>query len=676
MKIKTIFNNFKSLFTKDINISSDPFAFYSNYAEDGSGNKPYKKNSSVYSAVNAIVDNINQADIGFFDFETNKEIWPVELRKLFKKPNPVMSTANFIEAITMFFCLYNEVIIVKTCNTIGALAGTQLPTELWPMNPRKFTVINTDKNNPIWQCNGQTFTRDEIIYIGKFNPYSDNGRPFKPTDPIQMDLDIDYQRLAYNANFFKNGGKPGYIMSTDKQLSEPARAQLHSDWEKNFKGINKAGRLAIFDNGVKFEDTGNTSHSDMQFQEQRINDKETVLGIFRVPKVILSMTDNIQYATFNGQMKAFWLYTISPQLKRIASEFNSQLIDKYNPNIEMRFKYENVPVFKEEFKETLDMADKAMKMGVPFNQVNDKFNLGFTPQPWGNEYWMSMAVIPASQYEEYSSFGLPAADNTISSNDDKQHQIVFGKDSRDKYDKKIADMFLKRHGHFELAFYPKIKSFFYNERSRMLELAAKNEFNVHTYLWQDDKRKILTIAKPMIETILKDGIAFGQILVPSGKSMTITKLTEEEINRNVNVRAMNIVGIVDTIAIQMKKRIEEAILNGESMPSISDIIRDTLNVATARAMTIARTETTGAMNNGTFIYWNDLNLWGKRWLAYNDEFTRDSHEELNGESIAMNEKFSNGLMYPGDQGLGRSADTAKEVINCRCDLAPVQRKPE
>lgn len=667
MKIKTFFNNLKSIFTKDIgSISSEPFLFNQLYSS-GSVTQPMKKNSTVYSAVRAIIDNINQADIGFFDFETNKEIWDKkDLINLFKHPNPVMSTDDFMEAIAVFYNLYNEVIIIKTMSTVGQYAGTQLPSELWPMNPKKFSCIKTTDNNYIWQCNGRTFTRDEIIYIGKFNPYCDTGRPFAATDPIQNDLDIDYQRLAYNANFFKNGGKPGYIMTTDKSLTPEARRQLRTDWEANYKGVSKAGRLAIFDNGLKFEDTGGVSHSDMQFEEQRISDKETILGIFRVPKVILSMTDNIQYNTFAGQMKAFWLYTLHPQLKRISSAFNSQLIDKVYPNIEMRFKYENVPVFKEEFEKSLDMAQKLINMGVPFNKVNDKLNLGFDPLPWGDDWWMSMGLIPASQYDQFNSFAnadtAPASDSS---------KILIKKDARENYDKKIAGMFLKRHTHFEAVFAPKIRSFFFWERSKILELLAKNQFNVNTYDFAADKNKLITVARPMIEKILTDGIAFGRELVPNGKS--ISKLSDQEIKQSIDVRATNITGIVETIAIQLRNKVTEAIIAGEPMPTIQDIIRGTFNVASARAMMIARTETTGAMNNGTFLYWNDLKVWGKRWLAYNDEFTREEHRELNGQTVPMNDNFSNGLKYPGDQGLGRSEESAKQVINCRCDIAPVPK---
>ncbi len=51
----------------------------------------------------------------------------------------------------------------------------------------------------------------------------------------------------------------------------------------------------------------------------------------------------------------------------------------------------------------------------------------------------------------------------------------------------------------------------------------------------------------------------------------------------------------------------------------------------------------------------------KQWDAVLDKRTRESHVAVHGEIRELDEKFSNGLMYPGAPG-GRP----EEVINCRC----------
>ena len=51
----------------------------------------------------------------------------------------------------------------------------------------------------------------------------------------------------------------------------------------------------------------------------------------------------------------------------------------------------------------------------------------------------------------------------------------------------------------------------------------------------------------------------------------------------------------------------------------------------------------------------------KQWDATLDGNTRDSHRRVDGETRELEEKFSNGLMRPGDPD-----GDASEVINCRC----------
>lgn len=85
------------------------------------------------------------------------------------------------------------------------------------------------------------------------------------------------------------------------------------------------------------------------------------------------------------------------------------------------------------------------------------------------------------------------------------------------------------------------------------------------------------------------------------------------------------------------------------------------------AMRIARTEahriqTKAAMD----AQWEAKNKGAdvvKQWDATLDARTRDSHARVDGEIRELDEKFSNGLLYPGDPS-GKAA----EVVNCRCAL--------
>jgi len=80
---------------------------------------------------------------------------------------------------------------------------------------------------------------------------------------------------------------------------------------------------------------------------------------------------------------------------------------------------------------------------------------------------------------------------------------------------------------------------------------------------------------------------------------------------------------------------------------------------------IARTETVGAVNGGSQIYYESEGVQKKEWLTARDENVRDAHKILDGQVVAVKSSFSNGLDYPGDQ-----KGDAGETVNCRCVLLP------
>lgn len=81
---------------------------------------------------------------------------------------------------------------------------------------------------------------------------------------------------------------------------------------------------------------------------------------------------------------------------------------------------------------------------------------------------------------------------------------------------------------------------------------------------------------------------------------------------------------------------------------------------------LTRTLTTRVQNEARFDgmeYGEKLGIkLQKVWIATADGRTRRSHKNLNGEVRAIDEPFSNGLMFPGADG------TVSEVANCRCTM--------
>lgn len=117
------------------------------------------------------------------------------------------------------------------------------------------------------------------------------------------------------------------------------------------------------------------------------------------------------------------------------------------------------------------------------------------------------------------------------------------------------------------------------------------------------------------------------------------------------------------------KKAQEA---GESIPQIQERL-DTVFTGMKDYETerIARTETIKSSNAGRFEAYVEAGVPKKVWLGRDDGRERDSHQHLNYEIKPLMEKFSNGLMYPGDPD-----GEASEVINCRCAIGAIYPENE
>lgn len=121
----------------------------------------------------------------------------------------------------------------------------------------------------------------------------------------------------------------------------------------------------------------------------------------------------------------------------------------------------------------------------------------------------------------------------------------------------------------------------------------------------------------------------------------------------------------------LKKRItaevSRSIATGVSFAVTAKQLAGKTRIGYNNAIRIARTEGHRIQNQATMNVMEQAKDRGadvvKQWDATLDGKTRDSHVAVDGEIREVDERFSNGLKFPGDP-----SGSAAEVINCRCQL--------
>jgi len=193
------------------------------------------------------------------------------------------------------------------------------------------------------------------------------------------------------------------------------------------------------------------------------------------------------------------------------------------------------------------------------------------------------------------------------------------------------------------------------------------------------------LAKLMLEGIAEERAEVKAAKQPSNLFIDLPP----DVEQAVNVELDTILdrpywrNIQETTRRRLAATMQEGIHDGDSVYQLAVRIGDGPTVPvevgaegvlgsasnTLRGQTIARTESTGALNAGHQIGQQELFDEGlirkKEWLSVIDNATRDQHIAENGQKVRVDENFvlPNGetAPYPGYYGL-----SAGQRVNCRC----------
>ena len=99
-------------------------------------------------------------------------------------------------------------------------------------------------------------------------------------------LSIAQEQLA--SRWAANGARPSGVLTTDRQLTPEAAARLREDWKTLHSGLYNAGKVAILEQGLKWEALSMKA-VDMEFIASRQFQLAEIARIYRVPLHMLGV---------------------------------------------------------------------------------------------------------------------------------------------------------------------------------------------------------------------------------------------------------------------------------------------------------------------------------------------------------------------------------------------------
>jgi HK97 family phage portal protein len=577
--------------------------------------------------------------------------------------NPFMNNFELRELTEIYQLLCGNAYWYLVKNALG------VPEEIWIV-PGQYMKVVPDRNNFIKGYIYQServeplaFDADEIVHFKYPNP----NNVFYGMSPLlaaAYAVDADEYMNQYTVNAFKNFGMPAAVLSSDQIINESDSKRMREQWKQLYGGSQKAGKVAILSKGLKFEPIQMTAQEMAYISSKNIN-RDTILGIFRVPKSILGLVEDVNRANAEATEYIFNLHTIKPKLIRNAEKINEKIMPLYKQGAGYLYvEYSDVVPANQELESKLMSA----RLTAGYSTINEEREAnGQEPVEWGDVPIMPFNMAPLGSAPAPTTT-TPPPETTEEAMKPKKEEKYFTKE-------RVWHIFKDRFEQETNKMTAIMKKLFIAQEKEVLKnlnkLGKSISDDIDSILFEVDEweKEFEDEMAPEFRKTYAAGVKHGGEIaridfdfnMMNPKTLRWLKEKTHKFSFETN----------DTTINQLKDELRAGLEAGESTIDLAKRVNKVFEFGSKyRSVRIARTEVADCENKGIFDMWNESGQVDKKeWLhGGGGDQPRPHHVAMSGEVRNMDEEFSNNLMWPGDQSEGPG-----EVCNCTCTMLPVTK---
>lgn len=675
----------------------------------------YKRSATVYSCINLIAK--SAASVEWKTYKrikggTWEEVLDHPLSLLIENPNPFMSRKDFIERMTHSLYLGGNSIFTK----VRGVGGSVL--ELWYLPQTNIKPIpDAKKFISHYEYNAEGVRRNiktrDIIHNQFLNP-SDLFWGIAPIRAAAEIVDTDNEAIRWNRGSMQQRAISDGAFIIDQPLTEDQWKEARQQITDNHAGAENARNFWVLGAGATWQPMS-MSPAEMDFIESRKLNREEICSIFNVPPVMIGLYENATLANIETGRKIFWLDTIIPYLVDIRNSLNSALAMEYGTDIKLDFDTSTVEAIQENIQDKIANATSLFAMGVPFNEINKKLDLGFDEIEGGEVGYLAANLIPTNAIEEITALQTQQPDTNTQNEPPSDQQDEPKNESNTNTAKKE-----KNFTGAEIALEEKKRYFKWaaNERMRvpydmaMTRKGAKLFEDMGEKVAQAYKKGGSKAAASAIESFEGDWKALYEgtyknifedignaelaaIMDEIGQKARLDQIIDQGILKWIAQTAgKKIKGVLEFTKQKVAAVIQEAetLYQEEGYSAhmdkvAKDIQAEFKEFSRYRAYRIARTEVAGAAEaagqKAREVAQQKIDPTGKKvvlkrqWLSSRDDRVRDSHKHMDGQIVGLDEPFT--IYTPDGQPTERKlnypaeyeANEPAETIHCRCTIKTI-----
>jgi HK97 family phage portal protein len=478
---------------------------------------------------------------------------------------------------------------------------------------------------------------DKVVHFFGYSP--DKAlEGVSPIETLRRLLAEEYAADVAREAMWRNGTRiSGYIRRPldAPEWGDRARERFKSGWQAQYTGDGpQTGGTPILEDGMEFTPAA-FSAEQAQYLETRKLSREEVAAAYFIPPPMVGILDHASFSNIEEQHKMLYSDTLGPWLTMITEDLELQLLPDFPDSAGVYVEFNLAAKLAGSFEEQATSLQTAV--GGPWltrNEARARQNL---PQiDGGDELIVPLNVLVGGQASPTDS-APPKASSA-----GRQAVQVKSRASQAQVDKaaaKLAKFFARQHR----AIASKVGA----DKAR--GKAAVDEV-YDAQRWDNElAADLFPIAESSATAAGKDTLEQAGIDPDTYDS-----------DRTLPWLEAHASGVASGINGVTKVGVAQALGEDDPLGSLKSLFEV---YATARAAQIALTEVTAASGFGTVEAAQQSGHDArKQWIT--GPKPRKSHQRMNGQTVAVGEKFSNGARWPGDSLLSDD-----ERAGCNCDLS-------
>lgn len=578
---------------------------------------------------------------------------------------------------------------------------TGQPIELWPVPPY-WVKMTPYLGSPMYQVlspSGLTMDVpvDDMFVMKQLNPLDPFLRGLGVAESIADEVEIDEYAAKFQKRFFYNDAEPSLVFLMPDATKDQSDAFM-ARWNQKHRGVENSHKAAALTGNVDVKAFGSSDTRELGFTESRIAMRDAVLEHFGVPREIMGITENSNRSTADAAQYIYAKNVLMPRIRAREEAINKQLLPMFGDGLVWRF--DPVVPYDQDFNKAKAMD--AYNAGlITKNEARELLDLPVTKN--GDVFKVSIndlfltekddpAAVTQTMFQEDTIQPVDAPDakgiksrrrvnisamlrkedqaalknerrflTTVSKHFSDQQAFItkaLGLDAKADGDDPLffpLQEYLLPDGTFSPELWAMLSE---EDQLKLTDAIASGLLN-----WTDEARKLIQLLTPCWEAAYADGAyvaaeAYGFVEIQRPEFVSAAKVNGGK----------RVVGIEQTTRDNIARIISRGISEGRSQVELKKEIQSEMGSTATRAKLIARQETSTALSTGQFDMMKSAGATTKTWHHRPQRNPRDGtngkvdHVSMEGETVGIDQRFSNGLRFPRDPEDGR----AEQLINCRC----------